>query len=508
MHHKREQQQMVTTAQELQTTRTMLPPGPRPLPYMGHLLSLRQDPLGFLQGLQRTYGNMATIYIGKNPAVLLFRPEHVRYVLVEHPRHFSNRGVLQGNSEDNNTSEGLLTIDGEKHRQQRRAVQPAFHKKQVESYAAIIEQYTQELLKIWHPGDTVDMSSAMQELTLRIVSKCLFNIDLSNQLNALGGAFNNMIGSSTSIAEDVLNIHIDNPITGYGKRRAAARQLDILIYTLIAQRRDDEHEHNDVLSMLMSAQNGEEPGMKLTAKQIHDHILTFLAAGHETTAIALVWTFYLLSQYPQVRIKLQDEIRSVLAGREPALDDLARIPYLDWVLSESMRLYPPAWLQMRFVAKESELDGVRLPVGTLVILSQWVIHRLPEIWQDAEVFKPERWDPANEQQIPQGAYFPFGGGPRTCIGMPLAQLEARIILASILQNYTPQPAPGYTPGFQPVITLRPKQHLQVTLMPASSSDSDAQWSQLVSLNERAVQEGSDRQGCRNALMGLFGLAKN
>jgi cytochrome P450 len=307
------------------------------------------------------------------------------------------------------------------------------------------------------------------------------------------------------MAEDLLNIRIDNPITGYGKRMAASRQLDMLIYTLIAQRRDDDRDYHDVLSMLMSAQSGEEPDTKLTEKQIHDHILTFLAAGHETTAITLVWTFYLLSQYPQVRIKLQDEIRSVLAGREPTLDDLAKLPYLDWVLSESMRLYPPAWLQMRFVAKESELDGVRLPVGTLVILSQWVIHRLPDIWQDAEVFRPERWDPANGQQIPPGAYFPFGGGPRTCIGMPLAQLEARLILTSILQRYTPQPVPGYTPGFQPVITLRPKQHLQVTLLPAPSNDLDGQWKQLVRLNDVAVQEGVERQGCRTALLRMFGL---
>src|SRR5881227_27362 len=486
----------------------MLPPSPRPLPYIGHLLPLRQDPLGFLQQLQRTYGNMATIYIGKNPAVLLFRPEHVRYVLVEHPRNFSNRRVLRSNSDGGFASEGLLTIDGEKHRQQRHAVQPAFHKKRVEGYATIMEQHTQELLKTWHLGDTVDMSRTMQELTLRIVSKCLFSIDLSSQLGPLSDAFDGIIGTSTSMAESLLNIRIDNPITGYGKRMAASRQLDMLIYTLIAQRRDDDRDYHDVLSMLMSAESGEEPETKLTEKQIHDHILTFLAAGHETTAITLVWTFYLLSQYPQVRAKLQADISDVLAGREPTLDDLAKLPYLDWVLSESMRLYPPAWLQMRFVAKESELDGVRLPVGTLLILSQWVVHRLPEIWEDAETFKPERWDPANEQQIPQGAYFPFGGGPRTCIGMPLAQLEARIILSSILQHYTPQPAPGYTPGFQPVITLRPKQHLRVTLMPASSSDSDAQWRQLVSLNERAVQEGSERQGCRNALMGLFGLAKN
>jgi cytochrome P450 len=180
---------MATTVQEQQTSKTMLPPGPRRLPYIGNLLSLRQDPLGFLQQLQRTYGNMATIYIGKNPAVILFRPEHVRYVLVEHPRDFSNRGVLQDNNDGGFASEGLLTIDGEKHRQQRRAVQPAFHKKRVEGYASIIEQYTQELLKTWYPGDRIDMSRAMQELTLRIVSKCLFSIDLSSQLGPLSDAF-------------------------------------------------------------------------------------------------------------------------------------------------------------------------------------------------------------------------------------------------------------------------------------------------------------------------------
>ena len=496
---------MATTVQELQTTHTMLPPGPRRLPYIGNLLSLRLDPLGFLQRLQRTYGGMATIYFGKNPAVLLFRPEYIRYVLVEHPRDFSNRGVLQDENDGGFASEGLLTIDGEKHRQQRRAVQSAFHKKRVEGYASIIEQFTQELLKTWYPGDRLDMSRAMQELTLRIVSKCLFSIDLSNQLGPLSDAFDGIIGSSTSMAEDLLNIRIDNPITGYGKRMAAIRQLDMLIYTLIAQRREDDRDYNDVLSMLMSAQSREDPDTKLTEKQIHDHILTFLAAGHETTAIALVWTFYLLSQYPQVRIKLQDEIRSVLAGRDPTLEDLNKLPYLDWVLDESMRLYPPAWLQMRSVAKESEIDGVKLPIGTLLVLSQWVMHRLPEIWQDAEVFKPERWDPANEQQIPLGAYFPFGGGPRTCIGMPLAQLEARIILASILQRYTPQPVPGYTPGFQPAITLRPKRHLEVTLMPASTSDSDARWKQLVSASDPALRQGLERQGCRTALLRLFGL---
>src|SRR6266566_4332209 len=312
---------MATTAQE-QTTKTTLPPGPRPLPYIGNLLSLRQDPLGFLQQLQRIYGNMATIYIGKNPAVLLFRPEHERYCLEEHPRQFSNRGLLQGNNDSSFASEGLLTIDGEKHRKQRHAVQPAFHKKQVEGYAAIVQQYMQELFKTWQPGDTIDMSRAMQELTLRIVSRCLFSIDLSSQLGPLSAAFDGIIGSSTSMAEDLLNIRIDNPVTGYGRRMAASRQLDILIYTLIAQRRDYDRDYHDVLSMLMSAQSGEEPGTKLNEKQIHDHILTFLAAGHETTAITIVWTVYLLSQYPAIREKLLDEIRTVLGGHAPTVEDV------------------------------------------------------------------------------------------------------------------------------------------------------------------------------------------
>ncbi len=496
---------MATTAQTQQTSTNELPRGPRRLPYLGNLLSLRQNPLGFFQQLHETYGDMATIYLGKNPAVLLFRPEYVRYVLVEHPRYFSNRALVQRERDDTFASEGLLTIDGEQHRQQRHAVQPAFHKKRVDGYAAIIQEYTRELLATWQTGETVDFSRAMQELTLRIVSKCLFGIDLSAQLAPLGQAFDGVIGSSTSLAEDLLNIRIDNPLTGYGKRMAATRQLDMLIYTLLAQRKDDTREHHDVLSMLLSAQSGDETAPTLNDKQIHDHILTFLAAGHETTAIALTWTCYLLSQYPQARFKLQEELRALLGTREPGLDDLAHLPYLDWVINESMRLYPPAWLQMRFVARECEIGGMRLPVGTVVILSQWVMHRAPEIWEDAHVFKPERWNPAQNQQIPSGAYFPFGAGPRMCIGMPLAQLEARLILASIFQRYSPQPVPGYTPALQPVITLRPKQHLQVALLSANPDDA-SRTPRLLSVNELAARSGAERRGCLTMLRRLFGLS--
>lgn len=490
---------MTTTQDLLLTEKTTLPPGPRRLPYIGNLLSLRRDPLGYLQQLQRTYGKMATIHLTKNPIVLLFQPEHVRTVLVESPRSFSNQALSQ--RDGNAANEGLLTIDGEKHRQQRRAVQPAFHKKRVEGYASTIEQYTQDLLQTWLPGDTVDMSQAMQQLTLRIVSKCLFNIDLSNQLDALSGTFNDVIGSSNSVAEDVLNIRIDNPVTGYGKRMAAMRKLDMLIYTLIAQRRADTHEQDDFLSMLIAAPDGVEPETLLNDKQIHDHILTFIAAGHETTANALVWTFYLLAQHPVIREKLLAELHTVLAGRTPTIEDLSQLTYTDWVLNESMRLYPPAWMQLRFVAQEIEIDGVHLQPGTMVMLSQWVLHRRPDIWGDPEAFRPERWNPQHAQTIPAGAYFPFGAGPRMCIGMPFAQMEAKIILANILQHYTPQPLTGYQPGLNPTITLRPKHNLRVQLIPAASNHSA--WKQVMRMPDKSLLGNEERKGCRPLLLNLL-----
>ncbi len=495
---------MTTNAQE-QRVMTALPPGPRHLPYIGNLLSLRQDPLNFLRRLERMYGNMATIYVGKNPAVLLFRPEYVRYILVEHPRDFTNQGVLQdaNGSDGGFASEGLLTIDGNSHRQQRHAVQPAFHKKRVEGYNTIIQQYTQDLLKTWQSGDTVDLSRDMQALTLRIISKCLFSVDLSSQLAQIGEAFNGIIGSSTSMAEDLLNIHIDNPVTGYGKRMAAVRQLDMLIYTLIAQRRGDEHESDDVLSMLLSANSGDELEPQLSDKQIHDHLVTFLAAGHETTALSLVWSFYLLAQHPEVRTRLQNELRTVFGDREMNAEELGKVPLLDWVLNESMRLYPPAWLQMRFSTKDIELDGVILPAGTMLIMSQWITHRLPDLWQDADTFQPERWNPANKQSIPPGAYFPFGGGPRTCIGMPLAQQEARIILATVLQNYTPEPPVDYTPGFQPLITLRPKNPLRVTLLSASPETSPDRSPRFMSGDRAMGRRKRDRKGCLPFILRLL-----
>lgn len=442
---------------------TTLPTGPRPLPLIGNVLDFRRDQLGYLQQLERTYGNMATVRFGNVPVVLLFRPEHVRYVLTENPRNFTSREV--GEELRELIGDGLLTIDGEAHRQQRRLVQPAFHKKRVESYASIMVQHTQEMLKDWHAGERIDVASAMQQLTMRIVAKCLFNVDLADQVDTLGRAFTGMISNPAGLAEAFLNLRINLPITAYGRRMAAKRTVDTFIYDLIVRRRAEGGDAGDILSMLLEAHEGDAV---LTNIQVHDHAITFFAAGHETTANALTWTFHLLSQYPAEREKLLAELRTVLADRSPIVDDLPHLPYTEWVLNESMRIYPPAWLLGRRAIQAFDLDGIHFPAGTMVMFSQWVIHRLPDIWGDPEIFRPERWDPASEQKIVPWSYFPFGGGPRICIGMPFAQLEAKLLLATILQRYLPFTAPGFHVELDPLITLRPKNGVQSILMPTTS----------------------------------------
>ena len=442
---------------------TNLPPGPKGLPFLGNALDFQRRPLEFLRQVQRSYGDMATIHIGKTPAVLFFRPEHVRYFLQEHPRNFTKAN--RNSSLHQFLGDGLLTTEGDFHRQQRRLVQPAFHKKRVDGYGDIMVQFTQEMLDRWQPGAEIDIAPAMQQLTLRIILKALFNLDSTGDVILLGNAFNGVINNTKRQVMRTPSRHrLRLPFTAYGKSAVAKHTLDSFVYDLIAQRRADAsgRDHGDVLSMLLAA---EDEGHTMTDKQIHDQILTLIAAGHETAQNTMSWTFYLLSQHPAMREKLVQELHSLLAGRAPTLDDLLNLPYLEWVINESWRVYPPAWTLGRRSVEAYDLGGYHFPAGTIGIFSQWVLHNLPDIWGDPEIFRPERWDPANGQKLPQGAYFPFGLGPRICIGMPFAQLEAKLLLATILQRYTPNLVPNFPVVLQPRVTLRPRYGMRMTLEP-------------------------------------------
>jgi cytochrome P450 len=439
------------------SNKASLPPGPKGLPIVGNIFQVRRDPLRFVRETQQTYGRMATVHFGKQQVVIFLRPEHVRYFLVEKPRNFvkydlGNLRFLLG--------DGLLTTDGDFHRQQRRLVQPAFHKHRVEGYADTMVHLTEEMLEQWQPGSEVDMSREMQQLTLRIILKALFNLDSPTQSASLGRAITTVITNSIRNFGSVRRLRLDLPFTGYGRMMESKRELDTFVYDLIKQRRAEGRDVGDVLSMLLQAQ---DEGNTMTDKQIHDQVFTFIAAGHETARNTMSWTFYLLSQHPHVLEKLLAELHAVLQGRTPSVDDLPNLHYLEWVISESWRIYPPAWTLIRRAVDAFDLDGYHFPAGTIAVFSQWVLHHQPDIWGDPDVFRPERWDPASGQQVPQWAYFPFGGGPLICIGMPFAELETRLLLATILQHYTPRLVPGFAVVPQPRITLRPKYGMRMIL---------------------------------------------
>jgi cytochrome P450 len=474
-------------------SRQVLPPGPRGLPFLGNTLQFRHNQLGFLLQLEQSYGRMATIYIGKTPIVLLFRPEHIRYILTENPRNFTNREVAGGlifgsmlvlsllarSFTDKVTrglhdivGDGLLTTDGDFHHRHRRLLQPAFSRRRVENHADMIVQYTRETLERWQPGAEIDIAHDMQALILRLTMKILVNIDMVNQNIESSKIIDDLLGHPIGIFEGLSNLQIDLPFTPYGQRMAAKREADAFIYNLIDQRRADKRDVGDILSILLQPQDTHEDDT-MTRQQVRDELASLIAAGHETTTNTITWTFFLLSEHPTILKKVLAELQAVLAGRDPQLDDLPQLTYLDWVVKESMRLYPSAWTQGRRAVEAFDLDGYHIPAGTMIMFSQWVLHRLPDIWQDPGAFRPERWDPVNGQKVPQWAYFPFGGGSRICIGMPFAQLQIWLVLATILQRYIPRVVPGHPVAPLPLITLRLKHGLHVRLEPTTASVLDA-----------------------------------
>ncbi len=450
----------VTIASETSSAFRRTPPGPRGLPVVGSLPQFRRDPLSFFQGLQRSYGDIVTVTMMGVQVTLFMRPEYTYYFLVEGAHGFdsgSQREIMK-----RFLGEALLTTDGETHRRQRRLVQPAFHKKRVEGYAEIMTGQTGRMLDAWRPNAELDIARELQELTLRIIVKALFDLDLQTRSHALSQLFTDVIENQRP---GLVNRGLPPaPFGGEAKGMAARGKLDEFVYELIAQRRADGRDRGDVLSMLLEARD--EDGSAMDDRQIRDQTMTLIAAGHETTSNALSWTFHLLSQNPRVYERLLAELRDTLGARTPTVDDLPRLPYLDSVITESLRVYPPAWTVNRFAREPFELGGYRFPAGTRAIIPQWVVHHLPEVWGDPESFRPERWTPEFRQSLPRGAYFPFGMGPRICIGMPLAEMEMRLVLATILLRYTPRVLPGWPVQPFPRITLRLKHGLRVRLEPA------------------------------------------
>ncbi|MCS6925788.1 MAG: cytochrome P450 [Candidatus Binatia bacterium] len=429
------------------------PPGPRGLPGIGHLWSFRRDPLRFLQESARRYGDLVHFTIASQHVFLLNHPAYIQDVLVTHHRNFvKGRGLERAKDF---LGEGLLTSEGELHRRQRRLVQPAFHRQRIAAYGAVMVEYAARTRARWQEGARIDIAQEMMRLTLAVVTKTLFDAEVEAEASAVGAAITTLMEGWPRLMSPFYPVWKRLPLPSTRRLAEAGARLDAIIHQIISERRRSGADRGDLLSMLLLAQD-EEGGGGMTDKQVRDEAMTLFLAGHETTANALTWTWYLLSQHPQVDAQLYAELDRVLAGRLPTADDVPQLPYTRMVFAESMRLYPPAWVLGRRALEAYEIPPYTIPANALLLMSPYVVHRDPRYFSDPDRFDPQRWTPEAQAERPKFAYFPFGGGPRQCIGEAFAWMEGVLLLATIAQRWRLRLVPGHPVVPHPLVTLRPK----------------------------------------------------
>jgi len=421
----------------------------------------RTDTLGVLQEMAAEFGDIVYFKLGPQPAYFLNHPDHVRDVLVTSNNSFMKGRALQRSKRL--LGEGLLTSENPVHRRQRRLAQPAFHRQRIASYAGVMTSYADRLVSGWHDGDTLDMSEEMMRLTLAIVGKTLFDADVEGEAAEIGEALTTVMDLFNLLLLPFSELLEKLPLPHKKRFDKAKARLDETIYRILEERRRSGLDHGDLLSMLMLAEDTEDSGERMTDLQIRDEAMTIFLAGHETTSNALTWTWYLLSQNPEVEKRLHAELDEVLNGRAPTFEDVPRLRYTEMVFSESMRLYQPAWAIGRLATQDHRIGDYVIPKGSLVLLSQYVMHRDARFFREPDKFDPERWTPEAKEARPQFSYFPFGGGPRRCIGEGFAWMEGILLIASIANRWRMRLEPGHRVELQPVITLRPKHGMRMTL---------------------------------------------
>jgi len=435
------------------------PPGPRGLAQPRLLLAFRRDPAGFLLKLAERYGDVVHFKLGGQPVYLLRHPDDVENVLVTNARNFLKGRRLQATKPL--LGEGLLTSEDALHLRQRRLIQPIFHRQHIAGYGQTMVEQAARLSARWRDGETRDLAADMMALTMIIVGKTLFGADVESEAPEIGHAMQTLVDSFTIVAGPFANLAEKLDLPSVRRARQAVDRLNATVYRMIGERRATG-DKGDLLSMLLAAQDEDGSG-GMTDQQVRDEAMTLFLAGHETTANALMWTWHLLSQNPGAEARLHAELDGVLGGREPTVDDLPRLTYTRRVLSESMRLYPPAWIMGRTAIHPFEAQGYTIPASASIILSQWVMHHNPAYYPDPFKFDPERWTPEAQAARPKFAYFPFGAGPRLCIGEPFAWMEGLLILATLAQHWHMRPVPTHQVKLQPVITLRSKDGMRMTL---------------------------------------------
>ncbi len=432
------------------------PPGPPSRGIVGNFPMASADPLALLEQWRSQYGDLVYYRAFSRHVYFVTHPDLIREVLLTSHRNFIKGEALRNNRRI--FGNGLLTSEGQTWLQQRRLIQPAFHRDKIAACADAMVAQTADQMAEWRHGEERDLYREMMQLALKVVCKALFRIEIPPERDRFAAALDTVLELSAGgrmLLPPLLRLL---PTPGNMRYLRSVRVLDKIVYSLIAERRREGSEGGDLLSELLQATDAE--GRPLSETQVRDEIMTLLLAGHETTAVTLTWTWFLLARNPAVEHALADELRSVLAGRVPGMDDLPRLPYTARVVKEAIRLYPPIWALVRSAIHDCDLGGYRVPAGSTVLLSQWVTHRDPRFFADPERFDPDRWlrEPAH-----RFAYFPFGGGPRSCIGASFATMEATLILATVAQQFSFRISEGFTPQRVPTITLRPGRGMRMRL---------------------------------------------
>lgn len=416
-------------------------PGPKGSTFVGSVFDFANEGPEFLTRMTAEYGEIAHFKVFHHSLYLISEPALIREVLVTKSKFFpkSNRDVA---ILEPFLGKGLVTTNHEQHKRQRKLTQPAFHMRRIGSYADTMVDYAQHLTRTWSNGQRIDMSEQMMELTMFIVCKTLFDADWESMEDLAM-----QVGLAIEELQEVTDANFSLPVqiplwvpTRNNRRvRTAREMLNRTVNQIVADRRKQGTEgviedKGDLLSMLLLAEY--DDGSAMDNREIRDQLVTLFVAGHETTSNALTWTWYLLSQHPEVEAKMHHEIDTVLMGRQPSLDDLPQLPYTEMVLKESMRIYPPVWtINARQATEEVTIGDYTIPKDGLIMISPYVMHRHPKYFHDPMRFEPTRFRPENESQMEKYTYMPFGGGPRICIGNSFAMMEAHLILATIAQKY-------------------------------------------------------------------------
>jgi cytochrome P450 len=475
---------------------TKFPPGPKPKMPGKLLRQFIRDPINTLSKIAREYGDISYFKLGREHVYLVNNPDYIEKVLIYDHLNFKKGKRLQ--TAKTILGEGLVTSEGDFHNRQRRLIQPIFHPKQIMMYGSIMTDYAARMRDRWKDGSTVDISQEMMQLTLSIICKSVLNYDVELEAQQVSKALTTVRNYSKRLQSPIGHVLDKIPILPAPKKaHEAKKELDSLVYGLISDRRqqaesnsnsESEKRYNDLLTRLLNAQDSNVSQVrpsnaasrstststdgKMSDTQVRDEVMTIFIAGHETTANALTWTFYLLSQHLDVEKKLLGEIDSVLENRIEnngqsrilSTEDIPKLQYTEMVLRESMRVYPPVWTMGRFVENEYSLGEYTIPAGSSMLMSQYVMHHDSRYYDNPEQFDPDRWTEEFKTQLPRFSYFPFGGGIRGCIGEPFAWMEGVLIIATIAQKWAMRLVPGQRVKLDPAITLRPKYGMKMKLI--------------------------------------------